>query len=85
MLVRKIVFSLLILILLFTGFLLIENNFTYSSIFNSTYTKAFCSENTCRDFVVSCSGDEVVELVPISGFAIFGDGWVDEREDKDLC
>lgn len=53
--------------------------------FDRTHTRALCSGRTCRDFLVSCSGSEVVELKPISGFVTFGDDWVDLRERRELC
>lgn len=53
--------------------------------FNRTLTKALCSGRMCRDFVVSCSGKEVVSLEPISGFVTFGNDWIDKRVQKELC
>lgn len=53
--------------------------------FDRTFTKAFCSGQTCRDFLVSCSGSEVVGLELISSFVTFGEDWVDLREDNELC
>ena len=57
----------------------------YFSHFDRTLTKAVCSGQTCRDFLVTCSGSEVLDLKPISGFVTFGDGWVDKRVNKILC
>lgn len=50
-----------------------------------TWTTAICEETACRDFEVNCVGDEVVSLKPITSFVVFDDGWVDNRESKDLC
>ncbi len=53
--------------------------------FKHSFTKAFCEGNVCRDFLVECLSDEVLEMKPISGFVTFGSDWVDEREEKELC
>ena len=53
--------------------------------FEDTHTTALCSGRTCRDFLVSCSGSNVIDLKPISGFVTFGDDWEDRRVDKELC
>ncbi|MEK6846652.1 MAG: hypothetical protein AABY16_00635 [Nanoarchaeota archaeon] len=69
--------------------LLINNNLVVRDLdsfdFDRTLTRAFCSGRTCQDFLVTCSGSEVVGLVPISGFVTFGEEWVDLREDRELC
>ncbi len=53
--------------------------------FDRTHTRALCFGQTCRDFLVSCSGTKVMDLTPISGFVTFSDDWVDLREKKELC
>ena len=53
--------------------------------FDKTLTRAFCSGQTCQDFLVTCFGSEVVGLEPISGFVTFGSEWVDRREKRELC
>lgn len=45
------------------------------------HTTAVCSGNVCRDYLVTCQGDEIVSSVPISGFVTFGDGWEDLRSE----
>lgn len=52
---------------------------------SSTHTTALCYGQTCRDFVVKCLDNSVIELTPISGFVTFGDDWVDRRIEKELC
>ena len=80
---------LLVITLLFTIMAyFFTDDFSYGFDYDSsyrTYTTAFCSGQTCRDFVVSCSGKDVVSLKPISGFVSFGDGWVDLRDERELC
>jgi len=54
------------------------------------YTKAICNKsNFCQDNIVSCSGEEVVSVVPITGaFVQFGEDWEDPRSSRDrerLC
>lgn len=57
----------------------VENNF------HSTKTRALCSGTTCRDFLISCYGQEVIEIAPISGFVTFGEDWIDKRYSSPLC
>ena len=73
-------FSLLFFIMVITR---VSENYVID--FGRTLTKAVCSGKTCRDFLVTCSGSEVLDLKPISGFVTFGDGWVDKRKEKGLC
>jgi len=81
---RLIVFS--TLLIFFIGLSLVySKNIEQEAKFSSTYTRAFCSGQTCRDFLVACSGGEIVSLTPISGFVAFGSEWVDLREKKELC
>ena len=51
-------------------------------VVDRTLTKAICNENVCRDFLVACSGFDVVRLEPISGFVTLGDGWIDKRNEE---
>ena len=88
-------FVLLLFCLLFISLLLTSNLFVMSDDlnvdekeiidFDRTHTRALCSGQTCRDFLVSCSGSKILDLKPISGFVTFGDDWVDLREDRNLC
>lgn len=89
-------FILLLFCLFFVGLLFIIN-ISFDSFddlnvgekeiidFNRTHTRALCSGQTCRDFLVSCSDRDVVELKPISGFVTFSENWKDLREKKELC
>lgn len=58
-----------------TGNVVSENKYFYS------YTKAICDEdNFCQDYEISCSGDEVMKLSPITGaVAKFPSDWEDPR------
>lgn len=54
----------------------------------TTWTKAVCSGNSCQDFLITCSGDEFVEMEPLTGLVSFSDSWEDPRslEDREkLC
>jgi len=54
--------------------------------FTSTYTKAICEGQICRDFLIECSSNKkVVSMKSISGFVTFDDNWIDIRENKTLC
>jgi hypothetical protein len=74
-------FLILLAVLFFSLFLFEERHID----FQDTYTKAICSGKTCRDFLVSCSNNELIYLKPISGFVTFGENWIDLREDRVLC
>jgi hypothetical protein len=77
-------------ILLLIGFLLLVRihwmgDFESGEEIRRTWTTAICEENICRDFEVKCLGNEVLEMRPVTGFVVFGEGWVDRRENKRLC
>ena len=50
-----------------------------------TWTTAICEGNSCRDFLVYCNDEEIIEMRPISGFVVFSDDWVDRRGKKEFC
>lgn len=54
-----------------------------------TYTKAICNgSNYCEDHVITCEGEEVKSIQPITGAAVqFEDDWEDPRggEKERLC
>ncbi len=81
--VRLLVF---LLVLLLSGIVFLSFSFT-GTIEEDWYehTKAICSGNSCQDFLISCNGNEFVEMSPISGKVVFGDSWEDKREDSGLC
>ncbi|NCN99432.1 hypothetical protein COU62_04810 [Candidatus Pacearchaeota archaeon CG10_big_fil_rev_8_21_14_0_10_35_219] len=62
-----------------TGFLMDDDKW------DRTWTTAICSGNQCRDYLVICSGQEVVDMVPISGLVTFDEGWEDPRGKGELC
>ncbi len=79
------VFILLLISFFVAGFGDLKTNGERTIGFDRTHTRAFCSDRICRDFLVTCSGSEVLDLKPISGFVTFSDDWVDLREDENLC
>ena len=83
--IKGILVLLLLIILMFGGLLSINNDSGQKDVFHDTYTRALCSGQMCRDFLVTCSGNEAVSLEPISGFVTFSSEWVDTREERELC
>ena len=83
------------LIYLFLGFLLLImllNIFAlfYNSDFKGykdkyTHTRALCEGNTCRDYKITCEGNNTLEVIPVTGFITFDEDWKDTREEKELC
>ncbi len=51
-----------------------------------SYTKAICEGTFCQDYEVFCDGSEFVEMVPFDdAWVVHDDGWVDFRDDVELC
>ncbi|MBS3081799.1 hypothetical protein J4416_02590 [Candidatus Pacearchaeota archaeon] len=57
------------------------DNFNYES----TYTSAVCSGNTCQDYLFTCINGETVNSRAISGLVTFSDDWVDLRTEGKEC
>ena len=82
--------SLLVIVSLIMSFLivnLVEKGITGSAIDTQireyTYTKAICDENKCQDYVISCSGNNEVSRIPITGAMIQIDSeWEDPRSQE---
>lgn len=74
-----------LLIVIFLSLILLVFSFTISRDYERKYTSAVCDGNVCRDFEFTCNDGEIVRLRAISGFVIFGEDWVDLREDKNRC
>jgi hypothetical protein len=48
-----------------------------------SYTKAVCENGKCQDYVILCSGEEVISKTPITGAAInIPNGWQDPRSEN---
>ncbi len=46
----------------------------------TTWTKAICSEeNYCIDILITCDGNRVVDLTPLSEGIYFSSDWEDKR------
>jgi len=80
-------FVFLILLFLVSGIFSLYFDLTSFSIERDWYehTKAICFGNECQDFLIKCSGNEVIEISLISGKIVFEDDWQDKRENKELC
>ncbi len=52
---------------------------------NYSYTKAICTENKCRDYVVECDGKRLTKLTPTAHAIQQDNSWTDPRPDKELC
>jgi len=50
-----------------------------------SYTRAICSDGECMDVVISCSGGNVVEIVPVFYLIEHKEGWVDPRDGESFC
>ncbi|MGV8142031.1 MAG: hypothetical protein ACP5NS_00145 [Candidatus Pacearchaeota archaeon] len=83
----SVIFITLFVIMLLTliNFNLLFRDSLQREFYFDTYTRALCSGQTCRDFVVSCKGSEIIDIKPISGFVTFGRDWEDRRVEKYLC
>jgi len=47
----------------------------------SNYTKAICNAtNYCVDSLIHCSGETLIDIVPLDGGVQFSDDWIDTRE-----
>jgi hypothetical protein len=48
------------------------------------YTKAICNENNfCQDYIVTCEGNNLIELSPITGAVIqHSSNWSDPRGEQ---
>lgn len=80
----------IILTILLTGFILtalagalpygIETSSDNGAREWTTWTKAICSEeNYCIDILITCDGNRVVDLKPLSEGIYFSSGWEDKR------
>lgn len=54
---------------------------------NYQHTKAVCEGRECQDFLITCSGSQVVEMTPLTGLITFSEDWKDPRneEERKLC
>ena len=52
---------------------------------NYMYTKALCNEtNYCEDNEISCKGNEIISIIPITGAAVqHSEEWIDPRPNED--
>lgn len=48
----------------------------------TTWTKAVCNGNSCIDVEISCKGDKIFDIKPISGMVQFSEGWEDTRPES---
>jgi len=48
------------------------------------YTKAICNENNfCQDYIITCEGNELVDISPITGATIqHSPNWIDPRGEQ---
>tara|TARA_Y100000310_G_C20633640_1_gene790017 strand:- start:1572 stop:1817 length:246 start_codon:yes stop_codon:yes gene_type:complete len=76
---------LVLLIIGFVGGLDVKSAVDDGIGWDRTWTTAICEGNRCVDYLVYCNGAEVLGIDKISDVVVFGDGWVDKREEKDLC
>jgi hypothetical protein len=74
-----IIISIIILILLAIALIFMINQTitgevigeSRDSLENYTYTKAICDENNyCQDNVITCQGEEIISVTPITGAAV---------------
>lgn len=81
-----IILIVLLLILIFL-FLSIERTISEKEIKEYSYTRAICnSSNFCQDYDISCSNNQAINIIPITGAVIQHDeDWVDFRNNSDLC
>lgn len=49
------------------------------------WTTAICEGNVCRDYLVKCEGEKVIEMRPVTGFVVFPEDWEDTRIERKLC
>jgi hypothetical protein len=49
----------------------------------STWTKAVCEGNKCRDVKIYCLNGEIVSIQPITSWITFSEGFVDLRSEKE--
>ena len=53
-----------------------------SSEYYHSWTKAICNETHCQDYVINCSGEELIRQTPITGAVIsIPKGWEDPRNE----
>lgn len=80
----------IIVITIIFSILFLNPNLTGSAIENQenentyTYTKAICNNtHFCQDNEISCKGEEIVSVSPISGAAVqFDQDWEDPRDEE---
>ncbi len=82
---QKLLISLAVLILLLgaaSAFLFAETQ-KQMNLENRSFTKAICNENNyCEDYLISCSGNKILEM-KFTGYAVqFSDGWKDLRDEE---
>ncbi len=87
---KKVVLVVLLVLFFIIGGMLVWNFFccfTGQAILDDySYTRAFCEDLVCEDYVVVCDGDEFVSKSLIEGsLVLHEEGWVDFRVDGDLC
>ncbi len=82
---KYIVISLILLFIALSFFYQHKNEKNFS--FDYQHTKAICSGNSCRDYLITCNDNEIVEMQALTGLIVFDENWEDPRkvEDKELC
>ncbi|OIO80200.1 hypothetical protein AUJ84_04105 [Candidatus Pacearchaeota archaeon CG1_02_32_132] len=83
---KKALILILLLLIIFSAFVILTKGEERIS-YDYTHTKAICQGNSCQDFLITCSDNELVEMVPLTGLVTFSDDWEDRRSDdeKRLC
>jgi putative cell wall-binding protein len=77
---KILIFLFCLLIICCAGFVL-----SYDFEYSNTYTSAVCQENKCIDYLFTCKNGELIQSKMISGMVSFEDGWIDRRENKQIC
>ena len=53
------------------SFSIFRQSFTGSAINDFTHTKAICNEeNFCQDYIITCKGEEILDVSPITGASV---------------
>lgn len=73
---------LFILIVISAEFINLAGSIAQEKIETSSWTKAICQGNECQDFLILCSGKELIEMKPLTGLIVFSDSWVDTRSQE---
>ena len=83
---RKLIITILILLLVVSGLLLSISvqSITGAAVHDHySYTKAICDQtNYCQDYEIVCEGSKVVSVSPLSGAAQFPQDWQDPRDEE---